>query len=97
MTIRLHPLAEEDLEKALNYYIKIDEALELNFLKHLELTFDKILQSPQMHPFENNFVQKVVIEKFPYIVLYESYEDIVMILAIFHTKRDPQILLDRES
>ena len=95
MTIRLHPLAEEDLEKALNHYFEIDEALELKFLQYLELTFNKILQSPQMYPFENNFVQKVIVEKFPYIVLYESYEDIVMILAIFHTKRNPKILTDR--
>ena len=66
MTIRLHPFAEEDLEKALNYYFEIAEALELKFLKHLELTFNKILQSPKIYPFENNFVQKVVVEKFPY-------------------------------
>ena len=96
MTIRLHPFAEEDLGKALNHYFEIDEALELKFLKHLELTFDKILQSPQMYPFENNFVQKVVVEKFPYIVLYETYENIIMILAIFHTKRNPKVLSDRE-
>lgn len=95
MIIRLHPLAEEDLEKALNHYFEIDEALELKFLKHLELTFDKILQSPQMYPFENNFVQKAVVEKFPYIVLYEQFEDMIMVLAIFHTKRNPKILTDR--
>ena len=96
MTIRLHPLAEEDLEKALNHYSEIDEALELKFLKYLELTFDKILQSSQMYPFENDFAQKVLMEKFPYIVLYEKYENIIMVLAIFHTKRNPKILSDRE-
>ena len=96
MTLRLHPQAEEDLAKALKYYFEINEALEINFLKYLESTFDKILRFSQMYPFENNFVQKVVLEKFPYIVLYERYEDIIMILAIFHTKRDPQILQDRE-
>ena len=88
MTLRLHPQAEEDLAKALKYYLEINEALEINFLKYLESTFDKILRFSQMYPFENNSVQKVVLEIFPYIVLYERYEDIIMILAIFHTKRD---------
>jgi len=96
MNIRLHPFAEEDLEKALKYYSEVDEALEIRFLKYLDLTFDKILHSPKLYPFENNFAQKILVEKFPYVVLYEIYEDIIMVLAIFHTKRNPQILIDRE-
>jgi len=96
MIVKLHPKAEEDLMNALNYYYDIDEKIEENFLKYLESTFDKILQFPQLYPYENDFVQKVVVEKFPYIVLYESYKDVIIVLAIFHTKRDPQILKDRE-
>ena len=34
-------------------------------------------------------------DKFPYIVIYEQYEDIIMILAIFHTSRNPTNLQDR--
>ena len=96
MIIKLYPDAEEDLEKALNHYFEIYVALEIKFLKYLELTFDKILQLPQLYPYENDFAQKVLMEKFPYIVLYEKYENIIMILAIFHTKRNPQVLSNRE-
>ena len=95
MTIKLHPDAEEDLEKALRHYFEIDIALEIKFLKYLELTFEKIVQSPQLYPYENASTQKTLIEKFPYVVLYEKYEDIIMILAIFHTKRNPETLIDR--
>ena len=95
MTIKLHPKAEEDLSDALNYYYAIDEKLEAKFLKYLELTFDKILQFTNLYPYENEVAQKITVEKFPYIVLYEQYEDIVMILAIFHTKRDSNELISR--
>ena len=95
MTIKLHPKAEEDLHNALNYYYEIDKKLEIKFLKYLELTFDKILQFRNLYPYENKVVQKIIIEKFPYIVLYEQYKDIIMILAIFHTKRDPDELTCR--
>ncbi len=95
MTIRLHPKAEEDLINALNYYYEIDERTEAKFLKYLELTFDKILKFTNLYPYENEVVQKVIVEKFPYIVLYEQYEDIIMILAVFHTKRNPKTLIDR--
>lgn len=95
MIIKLHPDAEKDLEKALKYYFEIDEVLEIKFLKYLEHTFDKILQFPNIYPYENEVVQKVIVEKFPYIVLYEQHKGMVMILAIFHTKRDPNTLIDR--
>lgn len=95
MTIKLHPKAEEDLENALEFYNGIDKKLEIKFLKYLELTFNKILNFTDLYPFENSVVQKTIVEKFPYIVLYEKYEDIVMILAIFHTKRDSSELTRR--
>ncbi len=95
MIIRLHPKAEEDLENALNYYYEIDNKLEAKFLKYLDTTFDKILKFKNLYPYENEVVQKIVVEKFPYIVLYEQYGEIIMILAIFHTKRNPQTLTDR--
>jgi len=95
MTLRLHPKAEDDLANTLNYYHEIDEKLEAKFLKYLEITFDKIKKFTNLYPFENEVAQKVTIEKFPYIVLYEQYEDMIMILAIFHTKRDPYTLANR--
>lgn len=95
MTIKLHPKAEEDLANALNYYYEIDEKIEAKFLKYLELTFDKILQFTTLYPYENEVTQKVIVEKFPYIVLYEQCGDMVMILAIFHTKRDSNKLRSR--
>lgn len=36
-------------------------------------------------------------KKFPYIIIYEQYIETIMILAIFHTKQDPQKLIDREN
>ena len=93
MTIRLHPQAEDELSDALNYYYAIDELLETKFLNYLESTFDKILQFTNLYPYENETVQKVVVEKFPYIILYEQYDDFIMILAIFNTKRDPENLM----
>jgi len=95
MRVRLHPKAEEDLTKILNYYYEIDEKLETKFLKYLEFGFDKIVKFPNLYPYENEVVQKVIVEKFPYIILYEQYEEIIMVLAIFHTKREPKILIDR--
>jgi len=50
----------------------IDLNLEKKFIHYLELTFNKILDFPDLY----------------------QYEDIIMILTIFHTSRNPINLQD---
>ena len=96
MNIKLHPKAQEDLKEALSYYFKIDLNLEKKLIHYLDLTFSKILDFPNLYQYETKTSQKVLMDKFPYIVIYEQYENIIMILAIFHTNRNPLNLQDRK-
>ena len=96
MNIKLHPKAQEDLKEALSYYFKIDLNLEKKFIHYLDLTFSKILDFPNLYQYETKTSQKVLMDKFPYIVIYKQYENIIMILAIFHTNRNPLNLQDRK-
>ena len=95
MKIKLHPKAEEDLYEALEYYSQIDTKLKEKFIYYLDLTFEKILKFPNLYQYETKTAQKILMDKFPYIVIYEQYQDIIMILAIFHTSRNPINLKDR--
>jgi len=95
MGIRLHPKAEEDLGELLDYYYQIDPHLEMKFIDSLDLTFENILNFPNMYQHQTETSQKVFMNKFPYVVIYEQYENIIMILAIFHTSRNPLDLEDR--
>ena len=95
MVLKLHPEAIKDLQKATSYYKSISINLNNRFLDTIETTFDKILQYPNLYPFEMANVQKVVIQDFPYIILYEKYQDTIMILAIFNTHQNPQKLNNR--
>jgi len=88
MEIILHPEAEKDFEEASNYYSKIDINLENKFITYLEETFNKILNSPNLYQYETETSQKVLMDKFPYIIVYEQFKDIIMILAIFHTSKN---------
>jgi plasmid stabilization system protein ParE len=97
LILKLHPLAENDLKIALNYYFDISPKLQKRFLSHLDKHFNNILKSPNLYQFETKTSQKVVMNKFPYIIIYEQYQEIVMILAIFHTKQNPTKLLTRHN
>lgn len=95
MDIRLHPKAENDLKEALSHYLKIDKNLKDKFVFYLDKTFNKILNFPSIYQYETKTSQKVLMDKFPYIIIYEQYKNIIMILAIFHTSRNPINLDDR--
>ena len=97
MTLKLHPLAENDLKIALTYYFDISPRLEKRFLSHIDKQFNNILNSPNLYQYETETSQKVVMKKFPYIIIFEQYEDIIMILAIFHTKQNPKKLIQRHN
>lgn len=97
MQIKLHPKAQIDLDETLLYYSKIDKNLEKKFIIHLDETFDKIAKFPNLYRYETETSQKTLMEKFPYLVIYEQYQDIIMILAIFHTNRNPTKLEHRST
>ena len=95
MIIKLHPKAEIDLKEALDHYYKIDHKLEKKFIDNLDSTFNKIIKFPNIYKYETKTSQKVLMYKFPYIIIFEQYNKIIMILAIFHTSRDPINLNNR--
>jgi len=97
LTLKLHPLAENDLRIALNYFYEISPKLEKRFLSHIDNKFNNILKSPKTYQYETKTSQKVVMDKFPYIIIYEQFEDIIMILAIFHTRQNPETLSKRSK
>jgi plasmid stabilization system protein ParE len=97
LTLKLHPLAENDLRIALDYYFEISQKLGKRFLSHIDKQFNNILNSPNLYQYETKTSQKVVINKFPYIIIYEQFEDIIIILAIFHTKQNPKKLTQRHN
>ncbi|NJL41758.1 MAG: type II toxin-antitoxin system RelE/ParE family toxin [Leptolyngbyaceae cyanobacterium SM1_4_3] len=43
--------------------------------------------------FEN--VRRAVVRKFPYLILYKVEPNRVVVLAVFHSKRDPKTWQDR--
>jgi len=89
MDIKLHPKAQEDLDSALEYYYNVDTTLRSKFINSLDATFTKILKFPDLYTYETKVSQKVLMETFPYIIIYEQYQNNIMVLAIFHTKREP--------
>jgi plasmid stabilization system protein ParE len=50
----------------------------------------RIKRDPKMFPFALGKTRKAMVKRFPYTVLYEIGEREIVILAVFHAKRNPE-------
>lgn len=89
--LEFHPDAEIELEEAIEWYEGIKQGLGERFFKEYQRLRTSILANPERYPIEFGEVRKAVFNKFPYILLYFVWDDLIYVLAVFHTSQDPEI------
>ena len=94
-SIELHPLAEVELWEAVDWYDEQKEGLGKEFARTLQSTIQTIQTNPQQFSKVLGSKHKAVLRRFPCVIIFEIVDSIVHILAIFHTRRDPQEWVER--
>jgi toxin ParE1/3/4 len=84
-----HPLAEQELNEAANYYHMVSPELGTTFLDEVERAVKQILEHPEAAPQVNRTVRRKLVRRFPYSVMYSIHMDTIRILAIANQKRRP--------
>jgi hypothetical protein len=95
----LRAAEQEAIEVADRYDI---ERLGLGdeFLEELGYAFERIRNAPQFGGRVEHFVgtydvRRVLLHRFPYLVVYHCVADVASVVAVSHVKRDPLYWLDR--
>ncbi len=87
--------AIQDMTEAFDWYESEKTGLGLEFLNEVEEYYNRITQSPQRYTvYRNQHV--AVMHRFPFKIVYEIERDIIVIYAIYHDKRNPEKLMERE-
>ncbi len=55
------------------------------------MSFFRISEHPDWHPAVYGEVRKAAVKRFPYVVLYREDAGEIVVIAVFHTARDPAI------
>ncbi len=86
-----------DLKEAKNWYKSINVSLDKRFSRFIAQTIKRISENPLLFPEKYGQIRVAVVSKFPYTVQYliENVTDKIIIVAIFHDKRNPQTVFDR--
>jgi plasmid stabilization system protein ParE len=60
-----------------------------DFLLELELGYTKILENPTFYSFIENGFRRLLLKRFPYVIIYEILDTDLVVYAVFHTSRNP--------
>lgn len=85
------PLAEIDIAEAAIWYNFQREGLGEEFLLALEAKFNEIQRNPHQFSIIYKNVRRAFPNRFPYGIFFITEENIIYILAIVHTSRNPKI------
>jgi plasmid stabilization system protein ParE len=87
--VRLLPEAKAEFDAAGDRYEQQSIGLGIDFAAKVGDVFTRIAANPKMHGVVYKDVRKAVVRRFPYVVLYREEAGEVIVIAVFHTSRDP--------
>ena len=83
------PRADIDIEAAFDWYEHRQTGLGLQFLDELRAAYDRIVDGPFKYPQLRSNTRRALLERFPYAVFFAVEDEILVVLAVLHTSRDP--------
>jgi len=98
MTIAIFdPEAREEFLSAVQYYEECQAGLGLRFRDIVEVSVKKIIAEPLRYRVFHIPFRRHLLPKFPYAIIYSIEPDHIHILAVAHTKREPEYWLTRSA
>jgi plasmid stabilization system protein ParE len=86
----LRPEAELDIQDAFAWYEAQMPGLGSEFIRAVDAGLSSIGRSPLAYQVIYKQVRQILIRRFPYRILYLYDQDLIVIVACFHSKRNPK-------
>ena len=93
--LRLSTEAREDVLTIWEYYEGELEGLGDRFRRTLRSTLDSIAFLPEANEPVEDGVRRAFLKKFPFVVYYTFETNLVLVIAVMHAKRDPDLWRSR--
>ncbi len=93
--VMILPEAEEDLKGAFSWYEANRKGLGYDFLLQVDAGINIITRNPDIHPIDYRKTRKHLIRRFPYKIIYLVEAGKIIILAVIHGKRNPDVIIER--
>jgi len=67
----------------------------VEFANSVQKVFARISENPDRHPPVYREIRRAIVRPFPYAIFYRIRDERVVVLAVFHNKRDAKIWQSR--
>jgi len=91
----VRPEAEAEIEAAFDWYEDCATGLGTDFLLSLDEVFNSIVLNPLQYPCVHRIIRRALTRRFPYEVFFVEEEKTIVVLSVFHAKRNPKIWQNR--
>ncbi len=92
LEIRFHEAAELESAEAILWYEGLERGLGTRLRREIEKSVDRILKSPVQFPaVYRSDIRRLVLNQFPYSIFFTVEDNCVVVIAVFHWKRDPAV------
>lgn len=90
MIIRFTPEADAELAEARQWYARQHENLDIEFMQRIDESLSRIARNPNLYPIVYRALRRAIVRRFPFAVFYEVIGDEIQVIAVFHSRRDPE-------
>lgn len=95
LSVVFRPIAKREFDDAISWYQDRREGLGREFSVAIEQQLGRIALTPNQFACVRGDVRRAVLQRFPYSIYFIVEVDRIVVLAIFHARRDPSQLEDR--
>ncbi|HSA68292.1 MAG TPA: type II toxin-antitoxin system RelE/ParE family toxin [Burkholderiales bacterium] len=89
MKLEFHPQAEEEFLEAVSYYEVRMPGLGERFAAEVRTAGALLLEYPEIGQAMSQELRKLVLDRFPYYLIYNISFETVYIVAVAHERRKP--------
>lgn len=93
--IKILRIASLEIEESIEFYERRSKGLGKQFLVYLKSYYTILKTNPELFEIKKEpFYRELPLKKFPFVIIFEIYNDEVLIHSIFHTSRNPSNKLE---
>jgi len=87
--LEIRPLAAIEVLEAYDWYELQREGLGTEFLDELETFYNSVLRNPTSFGFYDKTVRQGKMNRFPYLVVFEIFDELIVVYSLFMSKQNP--------
>ena len=91
----VRPEAEAEMTEAFDWYEDRVPGLGSEYLLCVDAVLHGILRSPELHPRIHKNARRALTRRFPYEIIFVEDDERIVVLSVFHAKRNPKRWQDR--